>query len=399
MDLAYVVRRSFPGPGGIATAMRVVARELARQHRVRVWASRIDDVPLTRLNATVGAQVFQPFWVDGVEVRPVPMRASTLVRSTPMTLMTVPGLRRVGYGVLRKLTAPGYVKAVAHQLARDWESPDVVHCWGGEHTNWAAGEAARRAGVPFVVTPFAHPDAWGDDDMNVAFYKRARLVLALVPSEAAFYGTLGVDPGRVRVVGVPATPLPDGGIDIRERHGLGDDPLVLFLGVKEPYKGYRLLLEAAHLVWERHPRALFAFVGPPTDASRADFATVTDHRIIEVGRVEDAEVAAWHRAATVMCLPSTSEIMPVSILEAWQASTPVVAARWWCAADVIVDETDGLIVDPDASAIAGALDRLLAAPDTARAMGEAGAAKVAAEFSPAAVAARHLSVYREAGRA
>ena len=399
MDIAFVVRRSFPGPGGIATAMRVVGRELAREHQVRVWAARIDDQPLTRLNATLGAQVFQPFWVDQVEVRPIPMRAGTLARSAPMSLLSAPGLRRVGYKALRRLTAPGYVKAVAKQLRRDWGEPDVVHCWGGEHANWAAGEAARRAGVPFVVTPFAHPEAWGDDRMNVAFYERARLVLALVPSEAAFYGTLGIDPARIRVVGVPATPLPAEGPDVRDRHGIGDDPVVLFLGVKEPYKGYRMLLEAAHIVWERHPRTLFVFIGPRTEASEADFASVTDHRIIEVGRVDDAEVASWHRAATVLCLPSTSEIMPVSIMEAWQAGTPVVAARWWCAPDVIADGTDGLIVDPEASAIAHGLDRILADPAGARAMGEAGAAKVASEFSPEAVASRHLSAYREAAQA
>jgi glycosyltransferase involved in cell wall biosynthesis len=221
-------------------------------------------------------------------------------------------------------------------------------------------------------------------------------VLALVPSEAAFYGVLGIDPAKIRVVGAPATSLPGGGPDVRERHGLGDDPLVLFLGVKERYKGYGLLLEAAPAIWERHPRARLAFVGPPTDASREDFATVRDERVIEIGRVEDDEVAAWHRAATVFCLPSTSEIMPVSILEAWSQGTPVVAARWWCAADLIADGADGRIVEADAGELAEAVSAVLGDPAAARAMGEAGRRKVADEFGPAAVAARHEAAYLDA---
>jgi glycosyltransferase involved in cell wall biosynthesis len=396
MDIACVVRRSFPGPGGIATALRVTARDLALRHHVRVWAARIDDAPITRLNATLGAQTFTPFWVDQVEVRPVPMKVGALAASTPMALMQVPGLRRFGYGLLRKATAPGYVRSVGTSLAADWGSPDVVHCWGGEHLNWAAGHAARAAGIPLVVTPFAHPKAWGDDPMNVAFYQTADLVLALLPSEAAFYAQLGIDPARVRVVGVPVTPQSTDGPDVRSLHEIGDEPLVLFLGVKELYKGYRLLLETAATVWESVPRARFAFVGPRTAASEQDFARVSDPRIIEVGLVDADEVAAWQRAATVYCLPSTSEIMPVAILEAWQQGVPVVAAEWWCAKDLVTHGSDGIIVQPEESEVAIALVAMLRDPERARAMGEAGKRKVMETYSPAAVAARHEAAYEDA---
>jgi len=399
MDIAYVVRRSFPGPGGIATAMRVVARQLHdRSHHVRVWAARTDAAPLTRLNTTLGAQTFSPLWYDDIEVRPIPMGAGTLAAAAPMALMTVPGLRRFGYQMLRKATAPGYVNTVAGRLATDWGTPDVVHCWGGEHVNWAAGRAARASEIPLVVTPFAHPDAWGDDPMNIDFYSSAQIVCALLPSEAAFYASKGIDPGRLRVVGVPVTPLEAGGPDVRAEHGIGDAPLVLFLGVKEPYKGYRLLIDAAINVWREIPNARIAFVGPRTPASEADFAGIDDARIIEVGRVSDAEVASWMRAATVLCLPSTSEIMPVSILEAWSQGVPTVAARWWCAHDLIEHERDGLIVDPDIGQVARALVDVLRDPEGARAMGERGRAKVFEQFSPRAVAMRHESAYEDAAK-
>lgn len=394
MDIACTVRRSFPGPGGIAMMLRSVTRELAAHHHVRVWAARIDDAPISRLNATLGAQPFSPQWFDGVEVRPVPMSIGALAATTPMALMTVPGLRSKGYNVLRRATAPGFVRTVGARLAAEWQGVNVAHAWGGEHLNWAAGRAARAAGVPLVVTPFAHPDAWGDDPINAAFYRSAQIVCALLPSEAAFYATLGVDQERLRVVGVPVShqPEPDPSVDT------GTGPLVLFLGVKEPYKGYRTLLEAAPLVWREVPDARFAFVGPRTEASRADFAANADPRIVEVGRIPDEQVVAWQRAASVFCLPSTSEIMPVSILEAWSHGKPVVAARWWCAHDLIEDGTDGLIVDHSAEQVARALVELLRDEAGARAIGDAGRSKVLQRYTPAAVAARHVAAYEDALR-
>ena len=392
MDIACVVRRSFPGPGGIAMMLRSITRELAKAHHVRVWAARIDDAPITRLNATLGAQVFSPQWVDGVEVRPVPMNLGALAASTPMALMTVPGLRSKGYQVLRRATAPGFVRSVAARLAAEWDGVEVVHAWGGEHLNWAAGHAARRSGRPLVVTPFAHPDAWGDDPLNVRFYRTAHIVCALLPSEAAFYARLGVDEAKLRVVGVPVShqPPPDPTVQT------GEGPLVLYLGVKEPYKGYRTLLQAAPLVWREVPDARFAFVGPRTEESIQDFAVMDDQRIIEVGRVPDEQVVAWQQACTVFCLPSTSEIMPVSILEAWHHRKPVVAARWWCANDLIDDGTDGAVVDGDGEQVARALIALLRDEAAARAMGEAGRAKVEQRYTPEAVTARHLAAYEAA---
>lgn len=398
MELAWVVRRSFPGPGGIATAMRVTAEQLAPRHHLRVWAARVDDAPFTRLNTTLGAQRFKPLWASGVEILPMPVGPLTAAATTPVALLAVPGFRGPGFAATRRATAPVYVRAVGARLAHDWDGVELVHCWGGEHVNWAAGRAARRRDVPLVVTPFAHPGAWGDDEMNAAFYRDAAIVCALLPQEARFYASLGVDEAKLRVVGVPVTPPVEGGPDVRARHGIGDAPLVLFLGVKEPYKGYRLLLEAGGRIWRDHPEARLVFVGPRTASSEEDFARVDDARVIEVGLTPDDEVSSWLRAATVLSLPSTSEIMPVSILEAWQQAVPVVAAEWWCARDLIDHGHNGLLCEPTAASIGDAVASLLADQAAARAMGEAGRALVAERYAPARVAAHHEAAYGDAAR-
>jgi glycosyltransferase involved in cell wall biosynthesis len=66
-----------------------------------------------------------------------------------------------------------------------------------------------------------------------------------------------------------------------------------------------------------------------------------------------------------------------------RAALPCVAARAGAAAEIVADGETGLLVDPlDPEAIAGALGSLLAAPQLARAMGEAGRRRCELLFTP-----------------
>jgi glycosyltransferase involved in cell wall biosynthesis len=382
--------------------MRVVGSALSDE--IVVWAARIDDQPVTRMNTTLGAQRFTVRWEDGTEIRPLPHDAFSLAAGVGLGALSLPGARRFANMPLRALTAPPFTRALSRGFLREFttEEPgssrrpaayELVHTWGGEHLNWAAGHAARALDLPLVVTPFAHPGQWGDDPQNAAFYRSAHAVVALVDSEADVYEGLGVLPERIHVTGVPATPLPAPSLDPRVAHGLSRDPLVLFLGVKEPYKGYRAILDAMPKVWKRVADARFAFVGPHTQTSERDFTGVTDARVTTTGTVPRGEVSAWLAAADLVVLPSTSEIFPVAILEAWQQRTAVIAGRWWCAHDVVSHGADGLIIEPNRDQIADAIVQLLEDPTRRRAMADAGYAKVQARFTPAAVATRHSSIY------
>lgn len=376
--------------------MRVVAGPVHREYEIRVFAARIDDVPVTRLNSSVRAQRFRAIWQDGVEINPLPHDAVSRAAGLGLGALSLPGARRFANAPLRALTAPPFTRTLARGFRSEFEGVELVHTWGGEHVNWAAGHAARSLDVPLVVTPFAHPGQWGDDAQNAAFYRSADRILALVASEARVYEELGVDPDRIRVVGVPASPMPEPAGDPRGQHHLGANPLVLFLGVKEPYKGYRQILDSMPAVWRAVPDARFAFVGPHTPTSQTDFAEVCDPRVVVRGTVERRELASWLRAADVLVLPSSSEIFPVVILEAWAQRTAVIAGRWWCAEDVVTNGTDGLLIDSSVEQVTGSIITLLRDEPLRTAMGAAGAAKVEARFTPEAVAARHLDAYHEA---
>jgi glycosyltransferase involved in cell wall biosynthesis len=86
-------------------------------------------------------------------------------------------------------------------------------------------------------------------------------------------------------------------------------------------------------------------------------------------------------------------------LEAMAAGRPVVARRAGALPEIVRHGTTGLLLDgEDARHVAGALGALLAAPDTAQAMGAAGRQLAQEAFSPERHAAVMEAVYLDALR-
>jgi len=98
----------------------------------------------------------------------------------------------------------------------------------------------------------------------------------------------------------------------------------------------------------------------------------------------------------VVALPSWTEGLPLTVLEAMAHARPVVATPVGGTPEVVVDGETGLLVPPrDPAALAGALRRLLEDPDFARSLGEAGRRRVAERFSLDAMTKRILMMYDE----
>ncbi len=78
------------------------------------------------------------------------------------------------------------------------------------------------------------------------------------------------------------------------------------------------------------------------------------------------------------------------------SGTPVIASDGGALPEVVADGETGIIVPAgDAAALAEAIGTLLAAPDRARAMGEAGHRRVIERFTWAQTAAGTEALYRE----
>jgi glycosyltransferase involved in cell wall biosynthesis len=174
-------------------------------------------------------------------------------------------------------------------------------------------------------------------------------------------------------------------------------PVVLFVGRLIYYKGVEVLVRAmkdvdADLVMIGH--------GPLEGELRAlAEATGISDRVTFLAPVDDAELAAWYRAAAVFCLPSVarSEAYGLVQLEAHASGTPVVSTDLptgvpW----VNVDGETGLVVPVGAAgALAEALRRLLDDDGLRARMGERARERALASFTVSAMVGNTLAVYDE----
>lgn len=269
-------------------------------------------------------------------------------------------------------------------------APDVVIAvdlvWAGAAQ--VALDAAHHWKVPLAVVPASAQGAWLDHAASLAVAAQAQRVLVVTAAEGRALTQRGVDAVRQRVIGYGAypTPRPSG---VATEYSVPSADYVLFLGRKRRDKGYRELLDAAPLVWARHPNTHFVFAGPRIDADCLEwFARVPDARVIELDRVSVPHKDALVAGCAVLCLPTVTDIFPQVFLEAWQAGKPVVTARFDGADEVVRHGVDGLIVEQTVDAVADALVQLLDAPERRATMGHAGSERLAAELSWSAVSAR-----------
>jgi glycosyltransferase involved in cell wall biosynthesis len=165
-----------------------------------------------------------------------------------------------------------------------------------------------------------------------------------------------------------------------------DAPLLLGLGRLHVNKGHDVSLRAL----ARLPGAYLwiAGSGPLEDELKAlaEQLGLTD-RVRFLGWRDDA--SSLYRAADLCLFPSRFEPLGNVVIQAWAHGLPVVAAASQGPKDLIQTEENGLLVaiDDDA-ALAAAAARLIANPDLGARLAQAGAARLAAEFSVGRITAQ-----------
>lgn len=154
---------------------------------------------------------------------------------------------------------------------------------------------------------------------------------------------------------------------------------------EERGKGHDTLLEAWPRVRERAPGAELWVVGGGDDVGRLEARARElglGSAVRFLGRVPDAALAALYRRASVFAMPSRQEGFGLVYAEAMWHGLPCVGSTADAAGHVIQDGRTGLLVSyGDVRAIGEAVGSLLAEPERARSLGEAGRRRARDVFS------------------
>jgi colanic acid/amylovoran biosynthesis glycosyltransferase len=143
-------------------------------------------------------------------------------------------------------------------------------------------------------------------------------------------------------------------------------PTVVAIGRLSAEKGFAILIEAVAQLRDAGVALKLRLVGDGPEraalAATVDRLSLANH-VELVGELPPAQVRAELRSADMFCLPSFSEGLPVSIMEAMAAGVPVVTT--WIAGipELAEDGVTALTVPPArADALADALQRLIDDP-------------------------------------
>jgi glycosyltransferase involved in cell wall biosynthesis len=174
-----------------------------------------------------------------------------------------------------------------------------------------------------------------------------------------------------------------------------DAPLLLGMGRLHDAKAHDVSLRAL----SKLPDAWLWIAGAGPEEARlkamAEALGVAD-RVRFLGWRTDA--SALYRAADVCVFPSRYEPLGNVVIQAWAHGLPVVAAKSQGPGALIKDGLDGLLVAiDDADALAEGVRRVLTEPGLGAGLAQSGLARVAAEFSEAAVVAQWKSLFADLG--
>ena len=397
MKIFFVAHRYHPFVGGVETQTRMVVSELSVRHHVEVAALTFRDVAmpdrLRVLEDSVLVPSYDSYDDGGVQVHSLTPSWSDRVRLSPIMVRAFPRLQRYYYHSLKVFGYRFFRSVFVPRLRRLMKGFDVVHSVAGNYFGWAAQQAASDLGIPFICNPYVHPGQHGDDADSISYYNRSDVVFALLETDRKILLELGVAPQRVQLAGVvPLLPEQTNPRAFRLKHGLGEAPIVLFVGRMMDYKGVSTILEAAPAVWVALPNVQFVFIGPASELRVREMAE-TDDRVHYLGRVDEQEKADALSACDIFCMPSVHEILPAVYLEAWTYARPVIGGPAPGLAELIEGNDAGVVVEQEPSALAGAIMDLVADPERRQKFGEHGRNLVEGRYSKQALVGTYEQAY------
>ena len=393
MNLLYTVTTYPPSTGGAQIHQHQLAQHLQERHNIQVvvhWDNNRTD---WLFGTTVRAPCKdKDYTIDGINVHCMGFSWLDKLVMAPFAAGYYP-LMLAGHPPLAPIAS-----CIGKHLRPYADKADLIHNvrLGREGLSYASYDIARERDIPFVLTPVHHP-RWVGRRYRAynKLYTRADAVMALTQAEKGVLIQLGVPEERVHVIGHGPVLEPEAKPGrFLQKYNIGK-PMVLFLGQHYPYKGYKELLEAAKIVWEKLPDTHFVFIGPAVGQSEQVFKAVSDQRVHRLGIVSLQEKTGALAACSLLCVPSTQESFGGVYAEAWCFKKPVIGCSIPAVSEVIAHEVDGYLVEQEPKAIAERIIFLLENEAAASQMGTAGKNKVEEKYTWQRIAERVEMVYNQ----
>ncbi|MDX1754881.1 MAG: glycosyltransferase [Marinobacter sp.] len=307
--------------------------------------------------------------------------------------------------------AAGFNLEGARELVR-WaraDHYDLLHSHGYKFNVLMGLWPSRYRGVPLVATLHGYIRAprftkgWCYERLDrlvlgrmdhvvlVSEAMRSQLPARIGHSDNSSVIANGINTARVQAAAAAEIP------DDLSAFVSGNRPLILGVGRLSHEKGFDRLLEALSILAETFPNAGLLIIGEgPARAGLEAQATALglSGRVRMPGYVD--AVPAVMANADVLCMPSRTEGLPITLLEAMCVGLPVVASRVGDMPAVMGDGRGGRLLDSGSPVeLAKALSTRLGRSEEVRRAVEWSRLQVAEHYSESAMMREYETVYRK----
>lgn len=280
--------------------------------------------------------------------------------------------------------------------------PDVIHAHWATFPSTVAWVLAKVLDKPFGFTCHAH-DIFVNDHLLQEKIESAAVAVTISKFNVNYIAEHTTPVARQKLNVVHC------GVDLSTidyRPGNREPGLIMAVGRLDPIKGFDVLIDALGILAKqgRKIRCRIIGEGPLGEPMKAAIAKhgITD-QVEMTGALPQTEVRKSLYAASIFALPSQvtatgdRDGIPVSLMEAMAAGTPVVSTKVSGIPELVDDGREGLLVpEKDPAALAAALARLLDDPALGEKMAVEARQKVEREFDASREARKMLDLFAHA---
>ena len=297
----------------------------------------------------------------------------------------------------------GYCPEVTRFLSQ--QKPDIVHTHGiFKYTSKCVFDTYRQHNIPYVISPHGMLDQWA--------MRRSRIKKTIakwwfesdhLSSAACFHALSDAEAESIRSLGLtqPIFVIPNG-IDLPDSQRIVNDKQtrqILYLGRIHPKKGISELIQAWANVTSKKSNWQLLIAGWDDGGHEQKLKSGVkelgvDDTIHFLGPVFGQEKAALLQSVDAYILPSHSEGLPMTVLEAWANELPVIMTEF-CNLPDGFEHDAALKTFPNPADIGNSLCALfeMSSSDTVQ-MGRNGRQLVAQKYTWDTIAAQYHQVYR-----
>jgi glycosyltransferase involved in cell wall biosynthesis len=253
---------------------------------------------------------------------------------------------------------------------------------------------------------FAHGYTYDNNRMRLYnFFDRFALrfadqVVAVSNSMKELLVRNGVKDSKIRVLYNAIDPAEGkstiDGHKVKKEYGIREDQKIIgVVGRLNPEKGQLVFLKAFRKVLKRFPSVTALIIGEGQDREELE-AYCNKHEMRESVRFTgyQEKISSFYQILDILVLPSLSEGLPNTVLEAMSFGIPVVATSVGGVPEVINNE-NGILVPPgDHETLVDGITRLLQDDQLRRALGIKGKDSLYPRFSPSYRAQQLIELYK-----